>query len=288
MLVIAYGSSVIAGATPCHLTRNVPFESLTCLSCNDGEVVPCGGCQIQKNDEDPGVSLYVSGSQGIRVSVPWPSLLPPSAEHSSMPPSDVLGFSLSMDVKVDEVSLRGNPVNSTLIVEFADNADTGVDQGYSSVFQVLAEIPGSVGGDWRTVTAVVEDPESPQLPSGWSGSGAFHPKTTKPQLAANRTFASVLLGANDVRFTTYVPGMVYSTDIVYRLRIDNVSWTFDAACDGGSVDSGARMANIGALAWVFVASLICVKFLTRRVAFVRAHRKERAERGTDQRSPYSM
>merc|ERR1712110_1065974 len=106
------------------------------------------------------------------------------------------------------------------------------------VFQVLADIPGTQGGDWRTVTAVVADRQSPQLPMGWTGSGAFHPKTQKPQLPANRTFASVLAGADEVRFTTYVPGMAYSVDIVYRLRIDNVSWTFDVPCD---VDFGVRM-----------------------------------------------
>lgn len=247
MFIFAHRCSVFVWANPCQWEQNVAFEKMTCLSCNANEVIPCGACRFENKVGNPGAGLQVQGLQGISVSAPWSSLLPPSSQP--------LGFRFAMDVQAAEISLFGSPVNSTLIVEFVDSDDADVDQGYVSVFHVLGQIPGPYGKDWRTVTAEVTDLNSSQLPKGWQGSGEFHPETHQPQLPANRTFASVLAGADEVRLTTFVPGMVYHVDIVYNLRMDNVVWTFDVPCNGDA-DLGVRIAGISALTSASVAYLL--------------------------------
>merc|ERR1740122_678964 len=127
-----------------------------------------------------------------------------------------------------KVTLRGQPVNHSLIVEFVDQDDTSVDQGYASVFYDLGQIASGMA--WRRATASVADIHSAEMPLGWQGSGAFHPELFTPMLPENRTFASVIANTDIIRFTTFVPGMMYSTDISFDLRFDNLVWDFGVEC----------------------------------------------------------
>jgi len=140
----------------------------------------------------------------------------------------VYSFNLTLDLMVKLVSLHGQPVNASLIVEFVDQDDTSVDQGYTSVFHDLGQIASGMA--WRRVTAAVADVHSADMPMGWQGSGAFHPTLYTPVLPENRTFASVMANTDVIRFTTFVPGMMYSTDLSFDVHFDNLVWNLGVAC----------------------------------------------------------
>ena len=66
------------------------------------------------------------------------------------------------------------------------------------------------------------DPTQTDLPQGWGGSGDEDPNTFEPILPADRTFADVLAGVDEVVFTTFVPGFFYGFTN-FDLQVDNVS-----------------------------------------------------------------
>jgi len=207
------------------LSGRISFEkndlgSFTCGTCHRGETIPCGACSIESNSGNPGAGLKSLAMQGLTLATPWASLSPSA--------STLHGFNLTLDLMVKMVSFRGKPVNASLIVEFVDQDDTSVDQGYTSVYHDLGEIAS--GMHWRSVTAGVADINSTTMPNGWQGSGVFHPTLHTPLLPKNRTFASVLANADVLRITTFVPGMYYSTDLLFDVSFDNFVWNLGLAC----------------------------------------------------------
>jgi hypothetical protein len=95
--------------------------------------------------------------------------------------------------------------------------------------------------EWRTWEVTITDPDSIELPPGWGGYGAEDPETAEPRLPADRTFASVLGGADEITFTTLQPGWGFGfTD--FDVRIDNIRF---AACSNtdcpGDLDQDGRV-----------------------------------------------
>ena len=96
-------------------------------------------------------------------------------------------------------------------------------------------------GEWRSWEVTIGDPDAVEPPPGWGGTGAEDPETFEPTLPANRSFASVLAGADEIAFTTLQPGWGFGfTD--FDVRVDNIRF---AACLApgcpGDLDGNGRV-----------------------------------------------
>jgi hypothetical protein len=75
---------------------------------------------------------------------------------------------------------------------------------------------------WRRFTATIANPLQTTLPAGWGGTGDEDPRTFEPRLPPARTFVSVLRNAEELRFTTMVPGWFYAFTN-FDIQVDNIS-----------------------------------------------------------------
>jgi hypothetical protein len=131
---------------------------------------------------------------------------------------------ISVDVKIN--SIRTIPAGietwRRLLIELVDyNEDPNSFYPYVSVFLDLGEIRGGVdirSPQWRNF-AVTIDPTQLTLPTGWGGTGD-EDANGNPQLPPDRTFASVLANVEEIRWTTYVPGVFYAFTN-FDLQVDN-------------------------------------------------------------------
>ncbi len=129
---------------------------------------------------------------------------------------------IEVDLKVEEIDFFGTPATRPWVLEVRDYDDVPAGYPWVSVWY-LFELVGAED-DWRTFTVTITDTTSSELPPGWGGTGAESPPTYEPTLPANRTFASVLDGADEIAFTTYQPGWVFGfTD--FDVRLDNIRIT---------------------------------------------------------------
>jgi len=221
-VMVVYSFPFLALGFPCsELSGRISFEKNDMFNGVVELTDTYGACSVESNSGNPGAGLKCLAMQGLTLATPWAAL-------AGLPPSPLHGFNITMDLMVKTVSLRGKPVNASLILEFVDQDDTSVDQGYTSVYHDLGEIAS--GMHWRSVTAGVADINSTTMPNGWQGSGVFHPTLHTPLLPKNRTFASVLANADVLRITTFVPGMYYSTDLLFDVSFDNFVWNLGLAC----------------------------------------------------------
>lgn len=130
---------------------------------------------------------------------------------------------IGVDLKVESISFVGTPVTRPWLVEIRDHDDPPAGFPWVSVWYLFEWVGES---DWRTWEVTITDPGSSELPPGWGGYGAEDPATAEPRLPADRTFASVLAGADEIAFTTLQPGWAFGfTD--FDVRIDNIRF---AAC----------------------------------------------------------
>lgn len=136
-------------------------------------------------------------------------------------------FTMSIDIRTNNIDFFGQQVTRDLIVEFRDYTN---DQGYpwTSVWLNLgvldASAPGEDGEGWVTYTFTVEDPSAAALPAGWGGYGYEDPVTFEPILPPGRTFESVLASVDEISFTTFVPGFFFGFTN-FELQIDNITLT---------------------------------------------------------------
>ncbi|MCK6483784.1 MAG: PEP-CTERM sorting domain-containing protein [Phycisphaerae bacterium] len=130
------------------------------------------------------------------------------------------GVRLSVDVKVDEISFFGTPVERNLIVELVDFNPPSDPYPWTSVWYNLGPISQAQTSNWTTFEVLISDPTATALPPGWGGTGAEDPNTFEPILPPNRTFASVLANVEEIRFTTFEPGFFYGFTN-FQLRFDN-------------------------------------------------------------------
>jgi hypothetical protein len=127
-------------------------------------------------------------------------------------------ITVAIDVKVDDISMLGNPVPRSLIVDFRSFSLAGDGYPWTSVWHELALM--QTGQDWATYSVTV-DPRAIELPEGWGGYGAEDPETFEPMLPPGVSFADVMAATEELAFTTLVPGFLFAfTD--HDVRIDNI------------------------------------------------------------------
>lgn len=130
------------------------------------------------------------------------------------------GVTFGIDVLTQQVSFFGQDVTRDLVLELRDYDNAGNGLPYTSVWYTIGTLDASVGG-WQHYSVTIDDTSALGLPSGWGGYGAELPDGT-PYLPADRSFASVLAGVDEIAFTTYKPGYMYGfTD--FDVAVDNIS-----------------------------------------------------------------
>lgn len=127
---------------------------------------------------------------------------------------------IGLDVKTLALSFFGQPVTRDLVVELRDHDNAPEGLPWVSVWYKLGTLdPGQSG--WSTWSVTIADTSATALPSGWGGYGAEDPVTYEPTLPADRTFASVLAGVDEIAFTTYVPGYFFG-ETAFDVVVDNL------------------------------------------------------------------
>ena len=149
---------------------------------------------------------------------------------------------IEVDLKVEEIDFFGTPATRPWVLEIRDYDDVPPGYLWVSVWYLFEWVGAE--DDWRTFGVTITGTTSSELPAGWGGTGSELPPNYEPSLPANRTFASVLAGADEIAFTTYQPGWAFGfTD--FDVRFDNVRFTAcsDPTCPAdfnrdGQVDGG--------------------------------------------------
>lgn len=145
---------------------------------------------------------------------------------------------ISFDVQVNSITnFFGGQIPVAIGISLIDHDIVG-GSGSSGVFLEMGVISQATHGDWTTLTAVISDVLSADLPPGWIGFGEEDPNTFEPVLPDGATFATVLAGVDEFQITTFVPGFFF-TNSNFDVRIDNISvnpvpvpaalWLFGAA-----------------------------------------------------------
>lgn len=129
---------------------------------------------------------------------------------------------LSVDTKTNSIDFFGSQVSRNLIVELRDYTNPPPNYPYVSVWYNLGTIAASLPG-WRTFSIDIANPNSTTMPAGWGGTGDEDPQAN-PRLPANRTFASVLAGVDEISFTTFQPGFFYGFTN-FNVQVDNPTLT---------------------------------------------------------------
>lgn len=140
---------------------------------------------------------------------------------------------ISIDTLVEYMNFFGIDVSRPWLVEFRDYDNVSTGYPWVSVWHKFADISQADTGSWTTFSVTIDDPQSATLPPGWGGTGDEDPNTFEPILPADRTFADVLAGVDEIVFTTLEPGFFFGfTD--HTVRIDNISITTVSApsCPG--------------------------------------------------------
>jgi len=133
---------------------------------------------------------------------------------------------ISVDVKVHDISFFGTPVGRPWLVELRDLDNPPGMYPWVSVWFKFADISQAQHGNWTHFEVTIADTSAVALPPGWGGTGADD-GLGNPMLPANRTFTDVLSQVDEIAFTTYEPGFVFGfTD--FDVRIDNICRTTGA------------------------------------------------------------
>jgi hypothetical protein len=139
----------------------------------------------------------------------------------------------STDVLVEDISFFGTPVSRNWLVEIRDFDNVPAGYPWVSVWYVMGAI--SEGPTYQTYSVTIDDPAATALPPGWGGYGAEDPSTFEPILPADRTFADVLAGADEIVFTTFQPGFFYGFT-AFDVRLDNLTLTTVGGGTGDPAD----------------------------------------------------
>lgn len=131
---------------------------------------------------------------------------------------------ISIDTYTSFLNFFGLDVQREFIVELRDYDNPEGGYPWTSVWYSLGILDAANPG-WHTWGVHIDDTSSTTLPAGWGGYGAEDPNTFEPILPADRTFASVLAGVDEIAFTTLVPGFFFGfTD--HDVSIDNITVNF--------------------------------------------------------------
>jgi len=215
-LAVAAAGAFAAGAAAGTTTTTVDFsngaEGWT------GPQGPGGSTVIEPNGGNPGEYMHtIFNNFGIEFTTDTNQAF--IGDYTQY--DDV---TLSIDVDVNDISFFGSPAPRDLIVELRDYDNAPQGYPYVSVWYTLTTMPGATDLDWLTHSVTIADTNATDLPAGWGGYGAEDPDTFEPELPADRTFASVLEGVDELAFSTYVPGFFFGfTD--FDIGVDNISIT---------------------------------------------------------------
>lgn len=119
-----------------------------------------------------------------------------------------------------DVTFGGRQVSRELVVELRDYDDPPNGFPYVSVWTRIGVLDPAIPG-WQRMAVAIRDATATELPPGWGGYGAEDPDTFEPMLPPGRTFANVLAGADEIAFTTLVPGFFYGFTL-FDVAIDNI------------------------------------------------------------------
>jgi len=128
-----------------------------------------------------------------------------------------------------EIGLRTNTysifffsqeVTRTLVVEIRDHHNPPDGYPYVAVWAPIGTLDAANAG-WKEMRLRIPDTGATALPAGWGGYGAEDPDTFAPMLPPGRTFADVLANADEIAFTTVVPGWLFAM-ASFDVAIDNV------------------------------------------------------------------
>jgi hypothetical protein len=140
---------------------------------------------------------------------------------------------ISIDVRVENISFFGSPVSRPWVLELRDTTNPPPGYGWKSVWFLFGPISQANSGTWRNFS-VTFDPNATALPAGWGGYGAETPNA-EPILPPGTTFRDVLAGVDAMAFTTLQPGFVFGfTD--FTVRLDNIRVTRTVAAVPGDVN----------------------------------------------------
>lgn len=133
-------------------------------------------------------------------------------------------ITFSIDTKVNQINFFGIDTSRPWLIELRDYDNVSTGAPWVSVWYKFADISAAQHGDWTNFSVTIDDPTATDLPAGWGGYGDEDPGTFEPILPADRSFADVLAGVDEVAFTTLEPGFFFGfTD--HDVQIDNISVT---------------------------------------------------------------
>lgn len=127
---------------------------------------------------------------------------------------------LSLDVATQSIWYFNREVTRSMVVELRDYDNQTNGLPYSSVWYELGTLDASKP-EWQHLSVTIDDTSAVGLPSGWGGYGA-EDEFGNPYLPADRSFASILAGTDEIVFSTYVPGYVYGFT-TFDVAVDNLS-----------------------------------------------------------------
>ena len=128
---------------------------------------------------------------------------------------------IQLDTLARLVNYLGAPTRRELVVELRDYDNPPADHPYTSVWTIVGYLDAKALPGWRTWSVTITDPASVALPEGWGGYGA-EDRRGRPRLPADRTFADVLAGVDEIAITTYQPGYLYGSDHDLDVLYDNI------------------------------------------------------------------
>jgi hypothetical protein len=145
--------------------------------------------------------------------------------------TQVVGFSFSIDTKVNDISFFGTPAPRPWLVEFRDFDAGPSGNQFASVWYKFADISAATHGEWTRFSVDVLEKDYGSLPAGWRGAGAEDPVTFEPMLPEGITFADVIAGYDELAITTLEPGFFFGfTD--HDVVVDNITLATDTQIAG--------------------------------------------------------
>lgn len=127
---------------------------------------------------------------------------------------------LALDVNTYAIVYFVQNVTRDLVVELRDHDNPPAGYPYAAVWARIGTLDAKKPG-WRHMGVTIADTRSTELPAGWGGYGA-EDEFANPMLPPGRTFADVVAGADEVAFTTLVPGYAYGFT-TFDVAVDNMA-----------------------------------------------------------------
>ncbi|HSI60899.1 MAG TPA: PEP-CTERM sorting domain-containing protein [Ideonella sp.] len=127
---------------------------------------------------------------------------------------------LSLDVNTYSVVYFFQNVTRDLVVELRDYDNPPEGYPYAAVWARIGTLDAKKTG-WQHMGVTIADTRATELPAGWGGYGA-EDAVANPILPAGRSFADVVAGADEIAFTTLVPGWAFGFTN-FDVAVDNLA-----------------------------------------------------------------